>query len=201
MTEPDPIPRPVEGIACECGGVYRRAVLERYDFSEYIGFEVTLSGFEGLRCDKCGDETLDGRLINIVMNHTVVQVTRQPRRLSGPEARYLRHHLAATQEELATRMGIDRVTVAKWECGDSTISTQHDYLLRGITLSSLMTLGLLPMEMARQIMVDIFGAVRSSPPSKALAAIAVAQGDIGVMVNPTAANNAETVPQPRAATG
>jgi hypothetical protein len=34
-------------------------------------------------------------------------------------------------------MGIYRETVAKWECGESEISPQHDYILRGLCVCRL----------------------------------------------------------------
>lgn len=166
MTTNHPLPSPPKGIRCECGGELEPTVLAKYDFSDYVGFEVNLNGFEGLKCNKCGDETLDGRLVNAILNHTVVQAAKQPRRLNGKEARFLRHHLCTTQEELAVRMGVVRETVAKWECGDSPISPAHDYMLRAITLGSMIALGLLPAEMAQQIMKDTFTAVRPSPPQR-----------------------------------
>src|SRR5450432_1860385 len=110
-------------VACDCdGGSLRPVKLARYDFSDYVGFEVILSDMDGLRCDKCGAETLPGGMVNLVLNFIVVELAKQPKRLSGPEAKYLRHNLDVTQEELASRMGIVRETVAKWECGDAIIS-------------------------------------------------------------------------------
>ena len=178
-----PIPSPPEGVRCECGGVLRRTKLAAYDFTDYIGFQVTLKDFEGLKCDKCGDETLDGRLVNAVMNFTVFQVVRQPRRLNGPEARYLRHFLDATQEDLATRMGIVRETVAKWECGDTAISSAYDYMLRGISLGAMIGSGLIHPDQARKILGDALGAIRSMPPEKG-ASIMVLRSDIDFPAKP-----------------
>ena len=43
-----------------------------------------------------------------------------------------------TQEELANRMGITRVTVARWETNTHPISPQLDFLLRGFVAAHLM---------------------------------------------------------------
>lgn len=163
MTTTNDFPKPPRGIKCECGGELVPAILERYDFSDYVGFEVILNGMDGLKCDKCGGETLPGSMINVVLNYTVVQIAKQPRRLNGAEARYLRHSIDTTQDELATRMSIARETVGKWECGGAPISAQHDFMLRVFTLTMLIGQGLLPPELARKIMADTFTSVRVEP--------------------------------------
>ena len=117
MKEEQQKPRASRAVICECGGELRPTKFDVYDFSAYVGFKVTVSGVDGLKCTKCGGETVDGSLVNAVMTYTIVQIAKSPRRLNGAEARYLRHTLDVTQEELAARMGIDRVTVAKWESG------------------------------------------------------------------------------------
>src|SRR6185312_12077997 len=91
---------------CDCGGKLVPATFETYDFSRYVGFKVTLSGMEGLRCEKCEWKTLPGEVINHVLNYMVIDFTRFPRRLNGEEARYLRRRLELTQEELRVRMGV-----------------------------------------------------------------------------------------------
>ena len=191
-------PKPPQGIKCECGGTLVTAILPKYDFSGYVGFEVMLNGMEGLRCDKCGGETLPGGLINVVLNYTIVQIVKQPRRLNGAEARYLRHSMDATQEELATRMGIARETVGKWECGGADISAQHDFVLRVFALTMLIGQGLLPAELARQIMADTFVSVRAEPPRPATT-IDVDLSDIGRMR--TLAAQRKPPPAPRSAVG
>ncbi len=156
----------VPPMVCDCGGRLRPAVLEKYDFSRYVGFKVTLSGMDGLKCDKCGWETLDGGTINHVLNYMVIDFTKFKRRLNGEEARYLRRSLSVTQEELATRMGVVRETVAKWECGTQEISPQHDFILRVLAMNGLVSLGLLSPHDAAAIIRSNFIAVRADPPEE-----------------------------------
>jgi len=174
--------RKPRAIVCECGGRLRPTVLEQYDFSDYVGFEVILKGMEGFTCDTCGGETISGGLVNVVMNYTVVQIVQQPRRLNGAEARYLRHNLDATQEELGTRMGIARETVAKWECGDSTISAQHDFILRVFSLAAMIERGLVPRAYAERVMAGL-RAVAVAPPGKTTS-IRVDQAQMDLMKMP-----------------
>ena len=161
QTEPWKIPRPAN---CECGGRLRVATLGEYDFSDYVGFKVTLTNMTGLRCDKCHGETLVGGMVNAALNLTLRRISESPRRLHREEAKFLRRNLGITQEELAVRMGINRVTVAKWECGDEPISPQHDYILRGMILTGLAVLHGIPREAVDKTLRSVFGAVRTLPP-------------------------------------
>ncbi len=108
-------------VACECGGRLLPTRLDAFDFSDYAGFAVTVHNVDGLRCNKCHGETIPGAMINAVLNYLVVHAARQPRRLNGDEAQHLRRYMGATQQELATRMGIVRETVAK--CVTAPVST------------------------------------------------------------------------------
>ena len=157
-----PFPGPIN---CECGGHLRVATLPEYDFSDYVGFKLTLTKIPGLRCDKCHGETLSGSMITRVLNLTTTRISSSPRRLHGAEARYLRKTLGVTQEELATRMGINRVTVAKWECGDEQISPQHDYILRGMILAAFTAPQGLLNDTVDKTLRSVFGAVRNLPPT------------------------------------
>jgi DNA-binding XRE family transcriptional regulator len=160
-------------IACECGGELRPAKFDGYDFSDYVGLNVTVSNVDGFKCTKCGGETVDGSLVNLVMNYTIMQVAKSPRRLNGGEARYLRRTLHATQEELAEKMGIDRVTVADWERGANPISPQHDYILRGFALGWMLAGNLITPECMVEILGTVFKAVRRELPKKGTPSIAL----------------------------
>ncbi|MBI5511752.1 MAG: helix-turn-helix domain-containing protein [Deltaproteobacteria bacterium] len=59
--------------------------------------------------------------------------------LSNDKARFLRKAwLGLTQDELAGRMGINKITVADWERGERPLSKEHDYELRGIALAHML---------------------------------------------------------------
>jgi DNA-binding transcriptional regulator YiaG len=160
--------KPTKGcaIVCECGGELRPARFDVYDFSDYVGMKVTVSDVDGFKCTKCGGETVDGSLLNMVMNYTIMQVAKQPRRLNGAEVRYLRHSLHATQEELAHNMGINRVTLADWERGADDISPEYDYVLRGFALSWMVGADLIKPDQMREILGTVFKGVRHQPPTK-----------------------------------
>ena len=154
---------PKRQLVCECGGRLLATTLVRYDFSPYVGFEVILNGMDGLKCNKCGGETIPGEMVDQVLIYTVVEIAKQPRRLNSAEARYLRHSIEATQEGLATMMGIIRGTVAKWEAEGGEISVQHDFMLRVFALTKLIAKGILPSDYAKKIMAETFTSVKREP--------------------------------------
>jgi DNA-binding transcriptional regulator YiaG len=121
-------------MRCECGGTLQETLLASYDFSPFAGLPVVLADVPGYRCDTCGGEALPGSVIDFTLDYLAAEIVRSPERLSGDQARYLRKHLGLSQKALAERMGIYRETVAKWECGESEISPQHDYILRGLAI-------------------------------------------------------------------
>ncbi len=50
--------------------------------------------------------------------------------LSGPEIRFLRKHNRWRQTELAERLGVHKITVAKWESGTFAVSPPNQQRLR-----------------------------------------------------------------------
>jgi DNA-binding transcriptional regulator YiaG len=99
---------------------------------------VILHGAPGYRCSTCHAETVDGTVINGVLHALALEVAKMPRRLPADHARFLRKHLRLSQQALANRMCVDRVTVADWERGASPISPHHDFILRGIAMAEFM---------------------------------------------------------------
>lgn len=119
-------------MKCECGGVLRKTVLSRFDFSAYAGIPATLVDAPGFRCSKCGREALGGVLINRALQLLVQTIVTGPHRLTAPGARFLRKSMRLTQQDLADRLGANRITVTNWERGESPISKEHDLMLRSI---------------------------------------------------------------------
>jgi DNA-binding transcriptional regulator YiaG len=173
MKNEQPKPITSRAISCECGGELRPAKFDVYDFSDYVGMNVTVSNVDGFKCTKCEGETVDGSLVNLVMNYTIMQVAKAPRLLNGAEARYLRRSLHATQEELADKMGIGRVTVADWERGAAQISPQHDYILRVLALGWMVAGKLITPECMSEILETVLKAVRREPPRKRTPSISI----------------------------
>ncbi|WP_437635053.1 helix-turn-helix domain-containing protein [Sorangium sp. So ce854] len=125
-------------LKCECDGTLVPATLRNFDLSAYAGINVFLAVAPGYRCSKCGLETVDGTVINGVLERLALEVAKVPQRLPADHARFLRKHLRLSQQALADRLCVDRVTVAKWESGENVISSQHDLALRAIVIGHLL---------------------------------------------------------------
>jgi DNA-binding transcriptional regulator YiaG len=154
-------------IKCECGGTLKPVKLDSFDFSTIAGLPCTLQAVPGLRCSSCKRETLDGEVINQALRLIVHDIVRMPQLLPGSHARFLRRNLRLSQQELADRMGINRVTVAKWESGAEPISAQHDLMLRSLVVSSVMREQPKPKAVELKELAEAIGGVRqqtSVPP-------------------------------------
>jgi transcriptional regulator with XRE-family HTH domain len=128
---------------CSCGGQLREVNAARVELAPLFGLRGTLEGrVPALRCDACGAETFEGKVLDRMLLAVARAVLTQPRILSTEEARFLRKSvLGLTQARLAERMGINPITVADWERGERPMSKEHDYELRGIVLGQLLQRG------------------------------------------------------------
>lgn len=126
------------GYGCECGGTLQSQTLDSFDFTPFarLGANITLRDVPGLRCDACGDEQLDGEMINQVFRFLAMEITKLPLLLPPELSRFLRRCLGNTQQKLADRMNLARETVANWERGSHPISPQNDLNLRALMLSA-----------------------------------------------------------------
>jgi DNA-binding transcriptional regulator YiaG len=131
-------------MKCACGGVYRRVKMERYDFSGFAGLPVEVRDVPILRCNKCGEEEIEGVVISAVLLALTQTILGLPRILSPDEAKFLRKRLQLSQKDLAERMGVIRETVAAWECGQKPLSPQNDYILRGLHFGAHLPTGTRP---------------------------------------------------------
>ena len=121
---------------CDCGGTLMAAVLSDFDLTDYLGVRAAADRVRGLRCNRCGWETITGEMIELAVVAVAASALEMEERLPSDLGRFLRKYLGYTQLELAKRMGITRKTVNQWETGDS-ISPQHDLILRALVFAHL----------------------------------------------------------------
>lgn len=151
-------------VTCSCGGKLKPVRLATHDLIDYTGLEGTIENVPGFRCTKCKGENLDGQVINDLLRMVAVRICAIPTRLPPEAARYLRRVFGGTQKDMATTMAVNRVTVAKWECGDEPISPHHDSLLRAIAMMPLIRSGFIP-DKDVDALLATFGAVRIAAPT------------------------------------
>jgi transcriptional regulator with XRE-family HTH domain len=125
---------------CSCGGNLKPATLRPVDLAPLFGLHGWFEGgVRGLRCSRCLKETLEGKAYEELLVEVARAVITHERILANDQARFLRKAwLGLTQEQLASRMGINKITVADWERAERPLSKEHDYELRGIALSRLL---------------------------------------------------------------
>lgn len=126
-----------DDLKCACGGTLHRQQVPELDFSRYIGagLHVILRNPPAWVCDQCKGVTLDGEVIDTATRSVVLHLITAPERLGGSLAKLVRRLLGLTQQDLAARIGVNRVTVADWERGAKELSAQNDLLLRCIAMA------------------------------------------------------------------
>jgi len=127
-------------------------------------------------CGTCGGKLLSTGVAVEQVRHVAVFTALEIGYLVHADlARYLRRYLGLTQAELAAKMGMERVTVARWENGENGISPQNDYVLRGIAREHLKAQLVKPwartLDAKFRHLPDVFlEGVRTDPPPKKSAA-------------------------------
>lgn len=116
-------------MKCECGGVLKDHTLKTYNFSYLAGFPVQVQLVPGLRCSTCKWETLEGDVINSILQMLTRALVGQPSTSQPDVVRFLRKRLRMTPQALADRLGVPCDAVEKWE-GQGWISSEHDQQLR-----------------------------------------------------------------------
>ena len=74
-------------IKCECGGTFRPVRIDEFDFSALAGLPVTILNVAGLRCGRCGGETLSGEVISDILERVALTLVRQDARLRAEQDR------------------------------------------------------------------------------------------------------------------
>jgi DNA-binding transcriptional regulator YiaG len=114
------------------------AMVEGFDASSIVGLEtVVLDRAPVLKCDSCGHLMFEGRVVDAIMRELAAFIIRQGDELQPREVRFLRELMTMTQGELATRLGIQRATVNRWERGEESVRTIQSLALRTLAAWSL----------------------------------------------------------------
>jgi transcriptional regulator with XRE-family HTH domain len=126
-------------LPCECGGTLEPATFREFDASDLLGVPVILTGVVlGMTCPSCGARVVGGSVLEHAAERALLHLLENDRRLSGREARFLRKGgMGTSQTELATRLGVSRATVARWESARS-LTAEEDFRLRGVAVGALL---------------------------------------------------------------
>ncbi len=127
---------------CEtCGSPMVRRRVASYDVSGLVGFNhVLVEDFEATVCKRDpSHETmvLDGSLIDFVVAAVAKMIVEHIPSLTQQEVRFLRKFLECTQTKLGEWLGVDRVTVGRWETGETPMPVATAQAIRGRVMAQL----------------------------------------------------------------
>ncbi len=100
-----------------------------YRYTECGLDNVFIEGVDVLQND---DGEAVYRIENILSLHKTIAHAIIGRRggMSGPELRFLRSEMGLTQGALARRLGHDRITVSRWERGESALNPNAELVVK-----------------------------------------------------------------------
>lgn len=117
----------------DCGGETSPARLATYDARALFGLPVVLENVPVAKCRACGAAMLAGWALDYAGQHLALELAAQ-RDLDGAEVRYLRKFLGLTQEGLAGKLSVERITVGRWERGETRIEGPAGLALRSLVV-------------------------------------------------------------------
>lgn len=91
---------------------------------------VHLSNADIWRCNACREEIVSIPRSMELMKSIAESILLKPTSLSGAEIRFLRKNLAMKINEFSQLLGVDRVTVSRWENDHEKPSRSADRLIR-----------------------------------------------------------------------
>ena len=114
-------------INCGAAAKSRR---QAYRYEESGLPNLVLEGVAVTKCAACGESAV--AIPRLARIHTAIAraLLTSPRRLSGPQFRFLRKQLGFSGEELAKYLHTDKTKISKWERDEDPIGPATDRLMR-----------------------------------------------------------------------
>jgi YgiT-type zinc finger domain-containing protein len=123
-----PEPTNIRCSSCQEGKLVRRTI--DHDVGDLVGMtRVTVTGLPALVCPKCGAVSMDGPVVEEIIFQLAATILARPE-LDAIEVRFLRKLVGDTQQELADRLNVNRVTVNRWENASEPITGPDAYAVR-----------------------------------------------------------------------
>jgi len=120
-----------ERLRCSnCGNADFEPRRINYDVGPLLGMtEVLVENYPALVCPKCKAVSHVGEVLNEV-EMTLAAFILQKGTIDQMEVRYLRKLLGYTQDEFAQKLGVERITVSRWENSEAPVSGPQALALR-----------------------------------------------------------------------
>lgn len=107
--------------------------LPSYDAGSLLGMRsVNVRDVPALVCPKCKNIILDGALLDSLHEQLLLDVLSNGHVLGGEEVRFIRKALGLSQAALADRLGVHRVSVARWESGEAPLDGPTSVAIRAL---------------------------------------------------------------------
>ena len=117
----------------ECGNIMKKAQRD-YRYKESGLHNLVLRGIPVYEC-KCGNVVAEIPAIELLHRMLADRLFRKPALLTGNEIRFLRKEMGFKAVEFAQLLGVNKVTVSRWENQTKPIGTTSDRLIRFLYLS------------------------------------------------------------------
>jgi DNA-binding transcriptional regulator YiaG len=116
-------------ICDRCSRRLRRGIREKYPYTDGGLTNVFLRNVPVYVCPRHGVQAVVLRGIDRILGDIKRHLLNRGAPFTQAEVRFLRKYEGWTQDELADRLGVHKITVAKWETGRVTIGPTHQRLL------------------------------------------------------------------------
>jgi YgiT-type zinc finger domain-containing protein len=104
--------------------------VDDHDVSTFFGLDARLVHAPALVCNHCDEVTLEGPVIEGAERALGRLVVRATGPLRPKEARFLRGLMGLSQADLAERLGVHRVSVARWETETAPVGVLESFAIR-----------------------------------------------------------------------
>lgn len=116
-----------------CGSKMTLRALAEYDVGPTLGLpSVVVRNLPAFRCASCEDVLIPGPALEALSAMVVRELLTHSFPLGGVEVRFLRKAVGLTQLEIAARLGIDRVSVARWESEEKQLAGPESIAVRAV---------------------------------------------------------------------
>ncbi len=113
-----------------CGNTNLISGKKEYQFVESGLDNVILAGVDVTQCPECNEEFVSIPNVVALMDLIAEQIMLKTGRLTGQEIRFLRKNLLMKIAEFATLLGVDRVSLSRWENEQVKPTVANDRLIR-----------------------------------------------------------------------
>ncbi|MBI5190342.1 MAG: type II toxin-antitoxin system MqsA family antitoxin [Nitrospirae bacterium] len=123
-------------ICPSCGSKLKKTTRD-YHYTESGLDNIILKGVTVYECPECGDSLPELRGIERIHKEISYSLVRDENPLTGRGVRFIRKQMGLTEKDFAALLGVDPVSVSRWENSKSKIAATNDRLIRMVFVQAL----------------------------------------------------------------